>query len=72
MYLATAKISQMLDINENWLREQRGIIFKEGIHFHYPDGFNDTRWNIAGMQAWMENKDSSNTEADEVLKTLCA
>jgi len=72
-YLSTKKISQMLDINERWLREHRDTIFIKGIHFHYPNGFNDCRWNVAAMIDWIENSSNATSNiANDILSTLCA
>lgn len=63
----------MLDINQKWLREHRGSIFKEGIHYHYPYGFNDCRWNVTTMLEWMENSSIQTSElSEQILRTLCA
>lgn len=71
-YMSTSKISQLLDINEKWLREHRGDIFLEGIHYHYPEGFHDCRWNVEAMVNWMENSKNYCAEADEVFQSICS
>jgi hypothetical protein len=70
-YLSTGKMAKLIDINEKWLREHKGTIFKNGVHYHYPNGFNNCRWNVEAMLLWVENSNTS-SEADAVLKTLCA
>jgi len=72
-YLSTSKMAKMIDINERWLRANRGAIFQEGIHYHFPLGFNDCRWNVSAMLNWVEN--SSNVVSDvtnEILNSICA
>lgn len=72
-YLSTSKISRMIDINEKWLREHRRTVFEEGIHFHYPNGFKNCRWNVSAMLDWVEN--SSNESLDitnDILNSICA
>ena len=71
-YLSTSKIANLLDINAKWLREHRGDIFQEGVHYHYPKGFRDCRWNVQAMLEWMENSNCYSDEADKVLQSLCA
>jgi len=71
-YLSTAKMASILDINAKWLREHRGSIFIEGVHYHFPNGFNDCRWNVKHMCLWIETPSETNTVADEILKTLAA
>ncbi len=71
-YLSTSKMSTLIDINAKWLREHRGEIFTEGVHYHFPYGFNDCRWNILAMIKWVENSNSFSNKADEVLKSLSA
>jgi hypothetical protein len=71
-YLSTSKLSKLIDINERWLREHRGYVFVEGIHYHYPNGFNNCRWNVRAMLEWVENSNKKTDVADDVLKSLCA
>lgn len=72
-YLSTSKISKMIDIHEKWLRTHRGTIFHEGVHFHYPHGFNDCRWNVSAMLNWVENSSlESSSITDEILNSICA
>lgn len=71
-YLSTSKMANLLDINAKWLRQHRGDVFKEGVHYHYPNGFNDCRWNVKAMFEWVENSNSSSSKADDVLNSLCA
>jgi len=71
-YLSTSKISKLIDINEKWLREHRGAVFHEGIHFHYPYGFKDCRWNVSAMLNWIEkSSQNSSTITDEILNSIC-
>ena len=71
-YLSTSKLSKLLDINVKWLNQHKGSIFQEGIHYHYPNGFNDCRWNVQAMTQWVENSNTTSTIANEVLNSLCA
>jgi len=72
-YLSTSKISKLIDINEKWLREHRETVFREGIHFHYPHGFNDCRWNVSAMLDWVENSSSESSDiTNEILNSICA
>ena len=72
-YLSTSKMSNMIDINDKWLREHRGTIFQEGVHFHYPNGFKDCRWNVSAMLDWIENSSNEfSGVADEIINSLCA
>jgi len=71
-YLSTSKIAKLIDINEKWLREHRGDIFQEGIHYHFPLGFNDCRWNVSAMLEWIETSTNHSSEADRILNSLCA
>ena len=71
-YLSTSKIANILDISERWLREHRGDVFKEGVHYHYPNGFNDCRWNLNAMREWMEYSTETSEEAEKMLNSLCA
>jgi len=72
-YLSTSKISKIIDINEKWLREKQGEIFKEGIHYHYPDGFHHCRWNVNAMLDWVENSSIETSKiANDILNSLSA
>ncbi len=71
-YLSTSKIAKLIDINEKWLRQHRGEIFKEGVHYHFPFGFNDCRWNVDAMLTWVESSSNHSNEAEKVLNSLCA
>ena len=71
-YLSTSKIAKMIDINEKWLREHRGDVFQEGVHYHFPFGFNDCRWNVSAMLKWVETSTNHSSEADRILNSLCA
>ena len=68
-YLSTSKMAKLLDINEKWLREHRRSIFQEGIHYHFPAGFKNCRWNVSAMLSWIETSNNS-TEAARVLSSL--
>ncbi|QFR49400.1 hypothetical protein FJR48_06535 [Sulfurimonas lithotrophica] len=70
-YLSTSKISRMVDINERWLREHQGTIFKEGVHYYYPNGFKNCRWNVSAMIEWIENPNEESNIADEILSNIC-
>jgi len=70
-YLSTSKIAKILDINERWLREHRGSIFIEGIHYHFPLGFNNCRWNVSAMLEWVESSTSHSTEVDNIISSIC-
>jgi len=73
IYLTTSKISVLLDINPRWLRQHKGDIFKEGIHYHYPDGFHDCRWNVNAMFDWVENSATETSKiANDILNSLSA
>ena len=69
-YLSTSKIAKILDINERWLREHRGSIFIEGIHYHFPAGFKNCRWNVSAMLSWVETS-SHSSEVDNIITSLC-
>ena len=72
-YLSTSKMSKIIDIHEKWLREHQGIIFQEGIHFHYPEGFKNCRWNVSAMLNWVENSSQeSSSITNEILNSICA
>lgn len=71
-YLSTSKISKLIDVNERWLREHRGAVFKEGVHYHFPNGFNDCRWNVKAMIEWVETPTDEDTRTQDILNSLCA
>ena len=71
-YLSTSKIAKMIDINEKWLREHRGNVFQEGVHYHFPFGFKDCRWNVSAMLEWVETSTNHSDEANRILNSLCA
>lgn len=72
-YLSTSKMSKVIDIHEKWLREHQGTIFKEGIHYHYPHGFKNCRWNVSAMLDWVENSSQeSSSITNEILNSICA
>ena len=70
-YLSTAKMAKILDINPRWLREHRGDIFQEGMHYYFPLGFNDCRWKVSVMLEWIESSKSHSTEVDNIITSLC-
>ena len=70
-YLSTSKMAKLLDINERWLREHRGSIFQEGIHYHFPVGFKNCRWNVSAMFDWIESSTSHSSEVENILTSLC-
>jgi len=69
-YLSTAKMAELLDINSRWLREHRGNIFQEGVHYHFPYGFSNCRWNVSAMLEWVETS-SHSTEVDNIISSIC-
>jgi hypothetical protein len=69
-YLSTSKIAKILDINEKWLREHRGSIFIEGVHYHFPQGFSHCRWNVPAMLKWIETSNHL-SEVESILTSLC-
>lgn len=72
-YLSTSKMSKTIDINERWLREHRGTVFQEGIHYHYPYGFKDCRWNVSAMLNWIENSSTeSSCITNDILNSICS
>ena len=72
-YLSTSKMSKLIDINEKWLRKNRKSIFQEGIHFHYPKGFKNCRWNVSAMLDWVENSSNElSSVTDEIINSICA
>lgn len=45
-------LSQIIEVNEKFLAENKGIIFIDGIHFTIPKGRKNTLWNVEKMREW--------------------
>ncbi len=65
--MKTSHMAKILGYSNDFLLNNRGIIFFEGEHYFPQD--KRINWKISAMQNWIENK-SVSTQAQEILKMV--
>jgi len=68
--LPTSKMAAYLGVSKDFLRKNKGILFKQGKHFNRPIGTKRDMWIVAEMEKWALNRNVSK-EALEVLNNIC-
>ena len=66
-FLSTGKMAKHIGVNDKFLKENKGVLFKENIHFFVPDGRSHPLWDVEKMVEWVMGKDS---DVDEILKKV--
>jgi len=67
--LATSKMAAYLGISKDFLLNNRGKLFKEGIHYTKPYGLNKIMWIVPKMEEWILNKNIPDEYA-KILESL--
>lgn len=69
--LPTTKMAKYLGVDRGFLQRNKGILFKQGVHFNRPIGTKRDMWVVAKMEEWALNQ-SVSKEALEVLDNICS
>lgn len=69
LYLRTGKMAALIGRSSRWLKEQKDVLFKKGIHYHQPDGEREPFWDIEKVNDWVRSQEKSQ-EIDEILKKV--
>ena len=67
--LSTSKMAIYLGISKDFLLNNRGKLFIEGVHYTKPFGLNKIMWIVPKMEEWMLNK-SIPEEYAKILESL--
>ncbi len=52
----------------NWLKKQKGALFKEGVHYFHPVGVSDTYWDVEAIDSWVRSENID--EISNILKRV--
>jgi len=66
-YLTTKKMAFYLGYSSDYLLNNRGLIFFEGVHYFPKDKRID--WKVSTMVSWVENQ-SINSQVQSILQRL--
>jgi len=69
LYLRTGKMASLIGRSSRWLKEQKGVLFKQGIHYHQPKGEREPFWDVEKMDEWVRSI-VQDDEIDEILKKV--
>ncbi len=69
LYLRTGKMASLIGRSSRWLKEQKGVLFKQGTHYHQPQGEREPFWDVEKMDEWVRSMEK-NDEIDEILKKV--
>jgi hypothetical protein len=67
--LPTSKMAAYLGISKDFLLNNKGKLFIEGIHYTKPIGLNKIMWIVSKMEEWMLNK-SIPDEYSKILQRI--
>ena len=69
--LSTGKMAEYLGISKDFLTDNKGILFFEGIHYTIPRGMKHPRWKVEAMEKWFNNMEDNISEtAKQVLENI--
>ena len=69
LYLRTGKMAELIGRSTRWLKSNKGVLFKQGIHYHQPKGEREPFWDIEAMNKWVRSTET-NEEIDLILNKV--
>jgi hypothetical protein len=67
--MRTGQMAEFLGRSKDWLKQRKGTVFKEGVHYYQKPGDSEPFWDVGAMVEWVRNGDRSEA-AKEVLETV--
>ncbi len=68
-YLKLEEASEYLSVSESFLKQRKGTIFKENIHFFSPSGEKIVRWDRFKLDEWIQTS-SIDVNSDNLVNKL--
>ena len=71
-YLKTPEAAEYLSVSESFLKDNKGLIFEEKVHYYQPDDVRMLRWDIYALDGWMQGVliAELTSENSEILQQL--
>ncbi len=69
LYLRTGKMASLLGRSIGWLKANKGVTFKNGIHYHQPKSEREPFWDVEKMDEWVRSIEKDD-EIDLILKKV--
>ena len=67
--LPTGKMAEHLGVSRDFLKENKDVIFKRGVHYVIPQGRKHPLWIVSKMEEWVLSENMSDT-AKKVLSHI--
>ncbi len=68
-YARTGVMAGLIGRSTRWLKSNKGVLFKQGIHYHQPKGEREPFWDIEAMNKWVRSTET-NEEIDLILNKV--
>ncbi|WP_456471185.1 hypothetical protein [Caminibacter sp.] len=68
--LPTGKMANYLGISRDFLKDNKDVIFKKGIHYTIPQGKKHPLWIVSEMEKWALGQMQISDTAKEVLNNI--
>lgn len=68
--LPTGKMANYLGISRDFLKDNKDVIFKKGIHYTIPQGKKHPLWIVSEMEKWALGQMQISDTAKNILENI--
>ena len=67
-FLTTGKMAEYIGVSISFLKDNKDILFKKGVHYFIPPGRSHPLWDTEKMISWV--KSDSDAQVNDIIKKV--